>query len=1092
MSKKQLLIIALFFGFITFFNISNAYAQGTTTAAINGVVTDDKGETLPGATVVATHLPTGSQYGTVTRLDGRYNFPNARVGGPYKIVFSFVGFEDQTKDNVYLKLGQDLRLDATLQTKAIELEGVQITANSGSVIGSGRTGAETNISEKDITSLPTISRGLNDFTRLTPQATITTDGGLSIAGMNNRYNSIFIDGAVNNDVFGLASSGTNGGQTGISPISIDAIEQFQVVLAPYDVRLGNFAGGGINAVTRSGSNEFQGSAYWLFRNENLTGKTPTYNLPDGTERTKVASFSAKTFGVRVGGPLVKDKAFFFVNAELQRDETPRPFDFSTYTGASSEADLALLISKLNELGYDPGTYLNISNTLNSDKFLARFDVNLTDKHKLTMRHSYTKGESTSPAASGNRTINFANAGILFPSTTNSSAVELKSMFSNQLSNDLILGFTAVKDDRNPIGNAFPFVNITDGAGAIRFGSEEFSTANLLEQKIFTLTDNVNIYKGKNTFTFGTHNEFYKMRNVFVRQNFGSYRFNSLQEFLNDSLAAQYDRSYSLVDDVTGDGTAAAPDFTAMQLGFYAQNETYFNANFKVTAGLRLDVPLFTSQPKEDTYFNETTIGLIEAAYDGVIDDPLKGAKAGKMPKAQLLLSPRVGFNWDVTGKQKTQLRGGVGIFTSRVPFVWPGGSYTNNGLSVGGVRKFNVPFIADPFNQPTTVDFGGTDKIPSGEMNLFSEKFKYPQVFRTSLALDQELPGGLTATLEGMYTKTLNNVFYYNLNVKPSVANLTGTPDNRPLYKFTTPVDATYTGIYLADNTNEGYTYNLTAQLQKAFERGFSASLAYTFGRATSVYEGTSSQNSSQWRGQHSVKGRNFATPARSDFDLGHRIVGFGAYRIEYGNNFGGATTISLFYNGQSGTPYSYIYNDDGKVNNEDSRERNLIYIPKSQSEIILVQDGTRTPEQQWEELNAYIEADDYLSQNRGQYAERNMSRTPFTNIFDLRVLQDVAIKAGGKRHALQVSFDIFNLNNLINKDWGRIYNSPGAGGSNFNSYELLTFKGFVDPNGTTTPDTEDDRTPTFTFPAQSSDPWTLNDLSSRWRMQIGLRYLFN
>lgn len=1064
-------------------------AQGTTSAAINGTVSDEKGETLPGATVVATHLPTGSQYGTVTRLDGRYNFPNVNVGGPYKIAFSFVGYEDFVKENIFLKLGQDFRVDAILSDKAIELEGVEISVNRNAIIGSGRTGTQTNIGEKDINNMPTINRSLNDFTRLTPQATITGENGISIAGTNNRYNAIFIDGAVNNDVFGLASSGTNGGQTGISPISIDAIEQFQVVIAPYDVKLGGFSGGGINAVTRSGSNDVEGSAYWLFRNENLVGKTPTYLLPEGTERTKLAAFDAQTFGLRVGGPIVKDKAFFFISAELQRDETPRPFDFSTYTGDATQQDLTQLVTQLSELGYDPGSYLDATSSLTSDKLLARFDINLTKKHQLALRHSYTKGESISPAASGSRTINFANAGISFPTTTNSSAIELKSHLSSQYSNNLIVGFTSVIDDRNPMGNPFPFVLINDGAGSIRFGSEEFSTANVLEQQIFTLTDNFNIYKGRHNITIGTHNEFYKLRNVFVRQNFGSYRFSSLQSFLDGENATQYDRSYSLVDDVTGDETAAAAEFTAMQLGIYAQDEIYLTPNFKLTGGVRLDIPIFNDKPETDTYFNETTIPLIEAAYEGVLDDPLQGARAGEMPKTQLMLSPRVGFNWDVTGKQKTQLRGGVGIFTSRVPFVWPGGAYNNNGLSIGGVRQFDVPFISDPFGQPTTGDFGGTDKIPSGEMNLFSKNLKYPQVFRTSLALDQELPFGITATLEGMYTKTLNNVFYYNLNVKPSVKNLAGTPDDRPIYNFQSPVDNTYTGIYLAGNTNEGYTYNLTAQFQKAFSKGFSSSLAYTFGRAVSVFEGTSSQNSSQWRGQHAVQGRNFSTPDRSDFDLAHRIVGFGSYTIDYGKKFGGATTISLFYNGQSGFAFSYIYNDDGKVNNEDSRERNLVYIPKTQSEIVLVQDGDRSPQDQWDELNAFIENEDYLSSNRGKVAERNRSRSPFTNIFDLRILQDVSLKAGGKRHALQLSLDVFNLNNLLNKDWGRIYFSPASGG-NFNNYELLTFKGFLDPNNST-PDTVDDTTPTFVFPAQTRDPWDLNNLQSRWRMQLGVRYLF-
>lgn len=1049
------------------------FAQSTN-AGINGTVKDTQGETLPGATVVAVHQPSGTTYGTVTREDGRFNLANVRVGGPYTVTVSYVGYQANALEGVYVSLGQNLRLDFDLTAEGVSLGEVMVRAKNNDVLNADRTGAETRLDEEVINALPTINRDLNDFVRATPQAN-TAGEGVSIGGVNNRYNAIFIDGAVNNDVFGLASSGTNGGQTGISPISLDAIEQFQVVIAPYDVRLGGFAGGGINAVTRSGSNTFEGSAYLLTRNEGFTGKTPTDD--PNADRTSVADFSSNIYGVRLGGPIIKDKLFFFVSGEMQREETPQPFDFADYTGDSDLDKLQQLEDKLAGYGYDPGGFLNNTRELTSDKLLVKLDWNINADHKLSARHSYVKGESFGPSASNPRTINYYNSGIYFPSTTNSSAIQLNSIFGTGASNELIIGLTTVNDNRDPLGSPFPHLGIQDGSGFINIGSEQFSTGNVLEQSIFTITDNLQLFRGKHTWTFGTHNEFYSMRNVFIRQNFGAYDFDSVDDFLNDSLATQYDRSYSLIpgDNGIGDDTEAAAEFTAMQLGLYAQDEIAVNDQLTITAGVRLDIPVFTAEPAVNDDFNNTTIPLIEAqGYD------MKGARAGSMPAVQLMISPRVGFNYALDEERTSQLRGGLGIFTSRVPFVWPGGAYNNNGLSVGGTRQFDVAFNPDYTNQPTASDFGGTDAIPSGQMDLFAENFKYPQVFRANLAFDKELPWGVLATVEGIYTKTLNNVFYENLNLKASDTRLTGTPDNRILFNRRDPVDPTYTGIYLASNTNEGYTYNVTAQLQKPFDNGFTASLAYTYGDAYAIFEGTSSQNSSQWRGVHAVNGRNMAPLGRSDFSMGSRIVALVSKRFEYAGNF--ATTVSLFYTGQSGRNYSYIYNDNGNLNNEDSRERALIYVPANAGEINLVQDGNRTPEQQWNELDAFIEGDDYLSSVRGQYVEKNMNRTPFEHHFDFRLLQDIYLEAGGSRHNLQVSLDIMNVGNLLNPAWGWFYQNPG-----FGNYEVLNFEGFdADPT------TGENTVPTFTFDAQPENPFGIDNFLSRWRMQLGIRYIFN
>ncbi len=1059
---------------------SLAFSQGVTTSAMNGKITDKEGSPLPGATIIAVHTPTGSEFGQVTDADGLFRISNMNVGGPYTVTVTFIGFDPIIRQGVFLDLGQVYRLNLSLAEDVVELEGVVVTA--GAIFDGNRTGASTVINKDAIATGPTVNRSLDDFTRLTPQAS-TARGGLSIAGINNRFNAIYIDGAVNNDVFGLASSGTNGGQVGISPISIDAIDQIQVVVAPYDITMGGFAGGGINAVTRSGSNKFEGSAYYFFRNETLAGQTPVDD--EALERERLDPFTAQTYGFRIGGPIIKNKAFFFLNAELQNDQTPRPFDIGQYQGSSTAADLDGLSNFLqSEYGYDAGGYRDQMRTLQGTKIIARFDINLHKNHKLTLRHSFTKGVSTNPGGSSANTINFGNSGVFFPSVTNSSALELKSSFGNKMSNNLIIGYTHVKDDRDPVGQAFPYVRIDDGSGSIRLGSERFSTANFLEQKVFTITNNVNIYKGKHTFTVGTHLEFFDINNVFIRENFGAYRYGSLNEFMdnanNDFI--DFDRSYSLVDNITGNGTAAAAQFRAMQLAFYAQDEIQATENFKLNIGIRVDIPVFTTAPASNQYFNETTIPMLEAAgYD------LQGATVGSAPKPAIMFSPRAGFNWNVNGDDDIQIRGGLGIFTSRIPFVWPGGMYNNNGRTVGGIANATGGrFEPDPFNQPTS---GGDIPLPagdpgSGQIDLFAEDFKFPQLLRSSIAIDKQLPWGLVGTAEVIWSKTLNNVFYENLNLRPSTSNLTGTGDNRPIYDRRDEIDDTFTRVILGSNTSEGYTINVTGQLTKTFDRGFSGSVAYTYGDAHAVFEGTSSQNSSQWRGVYGVEGRNFAPNGRSDFSMGSRFIAYGSKRFEYLNSM--ATTISIFYNAQSGNPFTYVYNDRGALNNEDSRERNQLYIPTSSTDINLVDytdsdGGTVTAAQQWAALDSYITNDKYLNSRRGDYAEKNATRIPFMSILDLKIAQDFYIKSGDTKHTLQVTFDIFNFGNLLNKNWGRRYFSD------FGTVQLIDFDGFQ----------ADGTTPEFTYNVdrdELADFITIDDAgvsSSRWQMQVGVRYSF-
>ena len=1055
------------------------FSQGTTTGSLSGNISDQNGESLIGSTLTAVHGPSGTFYGVATDVDGSYRIDNMRVGGPYTITSTYVGQADKIIENVYIRLGEKKRLNIVLQEGGVELDEILVIASSSSVGES--SGTSTQISTEDIEVLPTLDRDISDYVRLTPQAN-TSNGGIQFAGVNNRFNAIYVDGAVNNDVFGLAGSGTNGGQTGISPFSIDIIDQFQVVLSPYDVTQGGFAGGGINAVTKSGTNCFTGTAYYFLKNEKLNGKTnqklvDRFNLD---ERTRVDDFTQRTYGASLGGPIIKNKVFFFVNAEIQKDETPSPFAIETYTseaGRSSVADLENLQNVLmNQFGYDAGTFGDTSDEVDGTKLFGKLDINLNDRHNLTLRHNYTKAEQFNRNSGGSRNVNFSNNGIFFPTTTNSSALELNSRFSDKLSNNLIIGYTSVNDDRDPLGDPFPDVRIDDNGGLIRFGSEPFSTANVLNQKIFTITDNLKLYKGKHTFTLGTHNEFYDIRNVFLALNFGQYEFDSLDDFLNGVGAADYSRVYSLVDNVSGDNTQAAAEFNAMQLGFYVQDEIEVSNNLTVSAGLRLDIPIITDDPAEAPRFNDEVLPRLATQYDLANE-----VTAGQAPDGQLMFSPRLGFTYQMDNRI-SKIRGGLGIFTSRIPFVWPGAMFNTNGLSstfIGGFAIDDIQFRPDVQDQYVYE----TPRIPSGDMNLFTNGFRYPQVFRGNLAYDTQIGNGWALSLEGIYTKTLNNIVYTNINTSTEIDfNLTGSGDNRPVYVNSELDDDNFNAVYVGSNTSEGYGYNLTATVAKRFNSGLNATIAYTYGDSYALSEGTSSQNSSGWRGQVNVNGRNDPSYGRSDFSAGSRLLAVVDYTLNYGAN--SATTFSLFYNGQSGRAFSYVIGGRNARNlnqqrGSTTRNRSLVYVPVDANDINLIDTDGISAAQQWDNLNALIESESSLNSRRGEYAEKNGARAPWVNFLDFAIRQDFGADLGGNVHKFQLSFDVFNVGNLINSSWGARYNVPG----DFNNYFLLNFEGYED----------DGTTPQYTYTEDQTDEgrFDISDGASRWSARVGLRYTF-
>ena len=1073
--KKVLLnlcLTILLFGAL----VSNGYGQ-VTTAGLKGLIVDEKKEALAGATVVAVHLPSGTQYGVLTNKDGRFTIANMRVGGPYQVTISFVGYKQEVYNDIDLSLGNVTDMVINLSPTVTSLSEVVVSAGKSNLINSGRTGASINLSNETVNSIPTISRGLKDLTRISPLAN-NAGSGTSFAGSNNRYNQFAIDGLVNNDVFGLTSSGTNGGQAGIEPISLDAIEEFQINIAPYDVRQGGFTGGGINAITKSGTNKFAGTAYFFGNNQNMIGK----NEPVTNTNKPVATQQDYQTGFSLGGPIIKNKVFFFLSGEITRKSYPLANVPGTATSNITVDDINRVLAVLNRVApnYDPGSYLNINSTTNSNKILAKVNWNINDKNKLVLRHSYTYGENINISRTADA-LRFYNNGYVFPSTTNSTGLELSSIIGNNMSNRLMLGYTKVLDDRNPIGADFPtvFINLSGGR-SMTLGSEYSSVANLLKQKIFSVDDEFSIFKGKHSITIGTHNEFYSVYNLFVQNIYGSYAYKTLENFETVGLPGEVAPTYYAIGysfDATDNPSQSkgAANFDAMQYGFYAQDEYQFTKNFQVTAGLRLDIPVFPDKPGANSTFN-TAYAAQEVA-------------TGVLPSTRAMWAPRLGFNWDVFGNKTTQVRGGSGLFTGRVPFVWISNQFSNNGelngtYSVGSSASSANPitnpagltFNPDPYTQKLAEDLG---KVAGrGAINVVDKSLKFPQVFRTNLAIDQKLPWGLVATVEGIFSKTYNNVNFIDLNRKVDPAFTFTGVDQRPRYT-TGRIDPNYDEIIKFENTNLGYSYNVVLMLQKQFENGFNAQISYTYGKSTDLNSGTSSVAYSNWRYVNNVYGLNDLRLTRSNFDLGSRITGFISYKKDYLHDML-STQVSLFYNGQSGQPLSYIYNGDM---NNDGTTNDMIYIPAQQSDINLITipaSGSKpavSAADQWTALDAFIKNDKYLSRHRGQYAERNAARSPFQTEFDLRLLQEFKIKVGGSTNRLQLSFDIFNLENMLNKRWGHSMYASNQ------QFTLINYKGL---SGTT---------PTFTYDGSgqtNGNPYLLSDILSRWRGQIGLRYIFN
>ena len=1120
------------------------WSQGATTAAMSGVISDKTGAGLPGATVIAIHTPTNTQYVAPTNSDGRFNIQNMRVGGPYTVRVTFVGYKDVVRDGISLSLGQNQRLDVKLDDASTELAEVTVSGRRDPIVNAGRTGASTTVQREQIERLPSLSRSFADFTRLTPQA--SSANNQSFAGRSGNYNNVTIDGAIFNNSFGLSS--TVGGQSNAQPISLDAVQEIQVNLAPYDVRQGSFTGAGINAITRSGTNKFSASVYGFERNEKLVGSKVRDLKQD------FPTFSLYQLGARVGGPIIKDKLFFFVSVEGERRKDPpgtfvanRPGLPAPGVGSNTTrvnaSDMDMLGGFVqSQYGYNIGAYENYQLAQNSDKITAKIDWNINAKNTFSIKYNYLKAYrdvapsgSGTPSPTGGRgvsqnTLPSLSAYYQIHNDVQSVIGELNSSISSRFSNQLQAGYTAQRDSRQSLGgNPFPFVDIrnTDatsnaGTSLTSFGTELFTPGNLLDSDIYQLSDNLTYSVGKHLVTLGTYNEFYKFRNGFAPDLYGRYNFSSLNDFYN-SAGYNYDPTLDPASQLTlrpGGPLASATNnyssryilningqnpnldlpyatIKAMQLGFFLQDEWTARPNIKVTGGLRIDVPIVnTTLPRNE---DAATINFRNGEH--IYTDQFQ--------KSSLLFSPRVGVNWDVNDDTKTQVRGGTGIFTGRVPFVLLSNQASNNGLLFGTQSVAGVAFNPGALNLATAPNATAPDptKAPATYSLAVTDKnFKFPQVWRTSLGIDQRLPGDIVLTLDAIFTKDINSVFFDNVNLPNSSARSAGA-DQRPLYRDPNALNTkvyqvsnkivSNDGAIVMRNSNKGYSYTLTGQLQKSFNNGISASLAYTYADARDV----SIQGSTPfplWSTRAISGDPNEQNLSYSQYLQSHRVIASLSYRKEYLGHL--ATTISGFFDAGPNGRYSYVYNGD--MNGDGGTQNDLLYIPRDRSEIQLTnltlfpntpQSAIYTADQQWTDLDNYINQDKYLSKRRGEYAERNGGVNPWFAFVDARLLQDVFTNVGKNRNSLQFSLDVFNIGNLINSNWGVSQSVQRTSPLTFTNFDQTTGKPNFQFNPiTSTRNVNLDRSVNTTVQTLNVSERYNTGETSRYRIQLGLRYTFN
>lgn len=989
-----------------------------TTSTVSGTVKDDKGAVLEGATVKVTNTLNGAVKQTSSDKNGRFLVPNLDPGGPYVVSVTYVGRQVPDRTDLYLQLGTTEVLDFVAVPAGSTLETVQVS--SLATTRTVKTGTSTNFNQRVITALPNINRSITNIATLTPQA----GGGNSFAGRDGRYNNIQIDGASFNNNFGLSSNPLPGGA--IQPISLDAIEEISVNVSPFDVRQANFTGAGINATTKKGTNKYRGSVYGFYRNEGFLGRKAA-----GEKVPSVTQSTSKTFGANVGGPIIKNKLFFFVSGETIETDQPG-IVWQARRGAASTnpnesrtqaADLEAVSNYLRtKYGYETGPFENLGNFFtNNEKILGRLDWIINSKHSASLRYNYSKTDddqllngtsAPNPRSSSNRwsvnSMSFENSNYKNTNLLHSGAFEVKSNFNSRFSNQFIATYTEANDPKRTTNSAiFPFIDIQEGGDAyISAGYELFSFNNNVQNNTLTFNNNLTYNVGKHTVTGGVAYENIYVKNQFLRYGTSYYRYASLSDFLNNAAPSAFALTYPFA----GQKPFVELDFG--QASIYAQDEIKFNDQFKLTVGLRADKPLF----QNDLTANPAVSALTFADLDG----QALSLDVSQWPKERVYFSPRVGINWDLKGDKSLIVRGGAGIFTGRFPFVWFTNQPSNSGVVQNTVERTGAAaagylFNADPYHYIDSFPSSPGTSAP-GSIAVVDRNFKMPQVFRLSAAVDKKLGKDWTLTLEGIYNKDINAILQYNANQKAPVGTTFG-PGSRPLFGNTNALRRYNTSVSEAmvlTNTSRGGAGIFTAQISKRFSKNWDLSAAYTHTESFDLSGNPGSQASSAWSNIQSVRGNNDLDLSYSDFGTPNRVIIWGSYRLNIIQQL--QTTFTLVYTGYEQARGSYRYSNDY---NQDGISSDLLYIPRDASEITFVQNGAFTPQQQSDAFFAYIDQDDYLKEHKGQFAERNGFNFPWFSNVDLRILQDIIPFNQHKNYGLQLSLEIENFTNMINSDWG-------------------------------------------------------------------------
>lgn len=1081
-------IKALLFTMLPFAGIAQETGGGLT-----GKVQDTKNEAQPGVTIIAVHQPSGTKYPVVTDAGGRYRLLGLRIGGPYKITVTMMGMAPQMLDNITVKLGEPQLLNFILTDESKKLTEVVIkgekTGPRANTFGAGQ-----NISRVQLGNMPAINRSMQDITRLVPQGSKDN----SFGGSNFRYNNVTIDGAINNDAIGFSPS--SGGQSGTSgqpgsstrtnPISLDAIEDMQVYLAPFDVKIGNFTGGSINAVTRSGTNTFSGSIYGFGRNASLIGKDKV-----GTSGKMNSDFEDYQTGVRLGFPIIKNKLFFFTNEEITHRTDPAQLlagKTETVHILSVQDATDIRNATINRYGniFDPGTAGTYNSSSRSVKFFNRIDWNINDKHQLSIRNNTIRSSAVNMDRD-QQDFRFSSMAYKQTNNQSSTVAELKSRFTNKLTNSFVAGFSTVHDYRDPLSNpALPQVQImgrTPGT-TIYLGTDREAAVFNMKQRTIEISNNLSWSRGKHNFLFGTHNELYHINYGFVNSWNGRVDYLSIDDYLNNNpyrVRGSYNytnntRSYIM------DHPGAV--FNINLYSLYVQDEINVSDKFKITPGLRAD---YTHLPEKPELSNKVTDAQADPYFGTTYNyTPLSRIKNNYFGRVQL--SPRIGFRYDWLGNQRLVLRGGAGLFTGRIPFAWLAYAYYNNGVNYGSFdqRADQKPFttgtdaikpgqkgIADFIEQNGTVV--NNRNAGKTQVDLIDNKFVMPQVLRVNLAVDYTTADQWKLGIEGILTKSLKDVYFQQVNItdNPRYYNYDVTR-KQPIYSGTT--DPAFSNAYLLSNTNKGHRYSITGTVSKTYAAGLFISGAYTYGQSKDVFNGIRNSMESNWQLNQALNPNN-PQLANSNFDIRHRIVVNVSYRKVWNKVL--VSTLSLFTSAQSGSPFTY-----GIVNNSvqgTPQQVSLAYIPRKEDAVNFFQDQlingqVVTAGAQAAAFNAYVDGNEYLRTRRGDFTERNMGRTPWNVQADLHFAQEFHFPAL-KTHYITFTADIVNLTSMISKNWGTQYFSPNT----FNSTASVGLTPSLFP-----PAQNKEGYPVYTF-IDPGKPYAIDYFGSRYQIQLGLRYTF-